>query len=329
MIEEIVVALRNKIAGALVLTAGAMLIQPAPAGAQAATVITGLRVTGWTPDTVGLAWDAPPGDWTYWVRKDSMTPESRAVTVGSTVFANFGSGPAGVYQLSVVALDNNNRQAASDRTVTVDTRAPFTDTAPPLAPPALTATAITATTAWASWPAVTDNSGKVANYEVSDDGGATWQRAFRQSQLQLYFSPSLQFIGLPPGSRRTLAVRAIDGAGQASALVTVAITTAAAADRTAPTAPGNFREEGDALVWDASVDDSGTVQRYQVFSADDPRLALSRAVLVGAGSGTRLSISELVDRCLLTPGTSYTVNLRAFDATGNISTASRTITFTA
>lgn len=324
------------VASVLLIAAGTLAAaQTAASAASSTTVLTGLRVTGWTNSTIGVAWNAPAtGTWTYWIRLDGNTPESRSVTRGSTVTANFAAAP-GAHQISVVALDANNRQAVSDRTVPADTRVAFNDTTPPAAPRAVTASAVTATSANGNWDAVTDDGGKVANYQVSDDGGTTWHNAYRSGQLQLYFSPSFQFLGLLPGTRRTLAVRAVDAAGNVSATTSAEVTTTAAADRTPPTAPGRLTVVKDAagrataLTWDASTDDSGQVVRYRVFEADDPRLGLSRALLTWVtGSSARLDITELVDLCILTPGTTYTVNVRASDPTGNLSSASGTVSFT-
>jgi hypothetical protein len=132
-----------------------------------------------------------------------------------------------------------------------------------------------------------------------------------------------------------LAVRAVDGAGLASTPAPLTVTTPPAADVTRPSAPGNLRVVRDgtgravALTWDAASDDSGAVRFYHLFD-DAPDLILSAASLhrFAAGS-TRLEIAELRDAFAVVPGQTYTVNLRAHDATGNIGGASNSVTFTA
>lgn len=300
------------------------------------TALTGLRVTGWTAGSVGLQWDTPAGGaagWTFWVRSgESYTPESQLVVAGATISANVPSIVPGRHQLKIVALDAANRPAES-ATVTVDTNAPFTDTVAPGTPRDLRGGANSATVVGLSWATPFDNTGKLASYQVSEDGGATWKKTARS--LFAFGSAGATLIGVRPGTQHRLALRAVDGAGLVSTAATLTVATPAVADATPPSTPGNLRVLRDgsgkavALTWDAATDNSGSIAFYHLFEVA-PDLILSAASLHRfSGGSTRLEIADLRDAFAVVPGQTYTVNLRAHDATGNIGGASNSVTFTA
>lgn len=102
--------------------------------------------------------------------------------------------------------------------------------------------------------------------------------------------------------------------GQNGVVATIKVT---AADTQPPTAPGNVRTTavtttGASLAWDASTDNVG-VTGYEVYEG---------AVKVTAVTGTSADLTGL------TPGTAYTVTVRARDAAGNLSDASAPLTVT-
>jgi hypothetical protein len=87
-------------------------------------------------------------------------------------------------------------------------------------------------------------------------------------------------------------------------------------DSTAPTTPANFKSTAKtsstiSLAWDASTDNVG-VAGYQVFNAAN--------TLLGSASTTSTTLQGL------TPNTSYTFVVKAYDAAGNFSSASTAIT---
>jgi hypothetical protein len=289
------------------------------------------RVTGWTAHTVGLTWTQPAaGSWTYWVRVDGSTPPAQIVPGPTGASANVPVATPGVHTLRVAAIDATGRSAESAGTA-VDTRAPFQDTVAPAAPTGLRVGGASATTAFVSWNWAADNTGAVARFEVSADGGQSWRKAYRT--LPAVGTPSYTFLGLAAGTAHRLAVRAVDAAGHTSGPAFVTATTAPAADRTAPSTPANFRTvagpAGLTLTADASRDDSQRIARYALAYADDPQLGLSPALLYSVRGTTgppQVSVGDLVHVCALGPGR-YTVTLRAFDATGNVSGPSNTVTF--
>lgn len=90
----------------------------------------------------------------------------------------------------------------------------------------------------------------------------------------------------------------------------------AASDSIAPAIPANFRSTARtsstiSLAWDASTDNIG-VAGYQVFNAAN--------TLLGSASATSTTLQGL------TPNTSYTLIVKAYDAAGNFSAASNTVT---
>lgn len=299
---------------------------------SASVTVTGVQVTGWTSHTVGLTWAAPgAGEWTYWVRANDMTPAAQVVPTASGVRANVPLPATGSYALQVVGLGPANRRAES-RPVSVDTRRPFRDDVAPAAPARVRPDWAGTTSVSLSWPPASDNTGAVGNYEVSADGGQTWLRAYRGT-VPTYADPRYTALGLPPGTANRLGIRTVDAAGHPSAAVFVTATTAPAADRVPPSTPADLRagpsDTAPTLTWRAATDGAQPVARYSLSYADDPRLGLSPAQLftvAGSTGQTQLRIADLVAACRLGPGR-YTVNLRAFDATGNVSPPSNTVTF--
>ncbi len=320
------------ISTATVVSAAVGVAPSAYAAAAAALPVPDTRVTGWTAHTVGLTWAQPSaGSWTYWVRVDATTPAIQVAPTPGGASANVPVATPGVHTLRVAAIDAAGRRAESTPT-TVDTRAPFGDTVAPGSPTGLRAAGVSATSASLSWDWAADNTGAVVRFEVSADGGLSWRTAYRT--LPAYGTPWYTFLGLAPGGTHRLGVRAVDAAGHTSGPAFVAATTPAAADRTPPSAPADFRAVAGpdgtvTLTAEPSRDDSQRVARYSLAYADDPQLGLSPALLysVGGTAGPpRLSVSDLVDVCALGPGR-YTVTLRAFDTTGNVSGPSSIVTF--
>jgi|GEM_PF-6719417 len=87
-------------------------------------------------------------------------------------------------------------------------------------------------------------------------------------------------------------------------------------DLHAPSVPANFNSTGKtsttiSLAWTASTDNVG-VAGYQVFNSSN--------TLLGSSSGTSVTLQSL------TPSTSYTMVVKAYDAAGNFSAASNSIT---
>ncbi|BCB76732.1 hypothetical protein GCM10022251_50020 [Phytohabitans flavus] len=202
---------------------------------------------------------------------------------------------------AVLAIPTTASAAPADRT-------------PPTAPTNLRVQNVAHTWFTLAWNASTDNSGSVL-YEatVQTPDGPLHARAF---------SPTQGFGGLNPGTTYTASVRAVDPSGNASAAVSIPVTTPA---RTLPppTTPANLRGvyvEGvlDRIAWDAST--HGTPVSYLLRSGD---------IVLSSTSDTTVSIFQLVHiDCAVEPGGTYTLTVQALSADNDVSARSAPLTVT-
>ena len=190
-----------------------------------------------------------------------------------------------------------------DYTVILVDSAP--DTQAPTAP-SLTASNANETTVDLSWSGATDNVG-VTVYDVYKDGSLVTSTS----------ATSYQAIGLTASTSYNFTVRAKDAAGNISVdSNTATITTSAAPDTQAPTAPSltasNATETTVDLSWSGATDNVG-VTAYDVYQDGS---------LVTSTSATSYQATSLLS------GTTYNFTVRAKDAAGNISGDSNTETIT-
>jgi fibronectin type 3 domain-containing protein len=177
------------------------------------------------------------------------------------------------------------------------------DTTKPTPPGNLTATGGPGQAAL-SWQASTDNVG-VTGYRVYRDG----------TQIASVGGTTLSYTdtGLAGGTYG-YTVRAMDAAGNLSDPSNTASATVSPADIQKPTAPGNLSATATSwnridLSWQASSDDVG-VTGYRVYR--------NGAQVASIGATTGYSDTSV------TPSTSYSYEVRAFDAAGNLSDPSNT-----
>jgi len=179
------------------------------------------------------------------------------------------------------------------------------DSEPPTAPANLTATVRSSTQIDLRWSPSTDNVG-VAGYLVYRDG----------TQIGSVTTTSYQNTGLKPATTYRYLVVAYDNAGNhSSASNEVAATTQSALDTTAPTTPTGLvatvlSSYQIGLSWKASIDNI-KVTGYRIYRNN-------------VQTGTSAVPSYLDSG--LTPSTSYTYNVAAFDAAGNTSNKSASVT---
>ncbi|SFT14195.1 fibronectin type III domain-containing protein [Paenibacillus sp. BC26] len=177
------------------------------------------------------------------------------------------------------------------------------DTQAPTAPTGLTSPSKTSTSVSLSWTASTDNVG-VTGYDVYNGstlaGSTTGATTFTVS-------------GLTASTAYTFTVKAKDAAGNASAASSgLNVTTNAASDTTAPSAPTGLSSPSKtstsvSLSWTASTDNVG-VTGYDIYNG---------STLAGSTTGaTTFTVSGL------TASTAYTFTVKAKDAAGNASAAS-------
>ena len=252
--------------------------------------------TGATTTTITVSWPASTDN----VGVTGYTAYRGGASVGttaSTTYTYSGLTCGTSYTLGVDAYDaaNNHSGQASLTTSTSACVAPG-DTTAPTAPTGLTKTAATVSSVSLSWTASTDNVG-VAGYSLTRNGVAAGTTATRTTT----------FTGLACGTTYTLGVAAYDAAGNTSGRTTLSAATSACApagDTQAPTTPSGLAvnsatQTSLSLSWSASTDNVG-VTGYGLY---------------GAGSGTVAATSTSVAG--LACGTSYTVQVDAFDAAGN------------
>jgi chitodextrinase len=183
------------------------------------------------------------------------------------------------------------------------------DTTAPTAPTNLTASGTTQTATNLSWTASTDNVG-VTGYDVYRDG----------SLIASVTGTNYTANGLTASTTYSFFVRAKDAAGNISSnsnTVSVTTTDAPAPDTTAPTAPtlsaSGTTQTSTNLSWSGATDNVG-VTGYDI---------LRNGTLIGSTTtATTFNVTGL------TASTTYTFNVRAKDAAGNISVNSNTVSVT-
>jgi len=175
---------------------------------------------------------------------------------------------------------------------------PAPDTTPPAPPGGLATADVTSTSATLGWTASTDDVA-VHHYEVFADGALTGTTT----------GLSFGVAGLTCGTGHVLGVQARDAAGNVSTRSEITVTTVACpvADTQPPSAPANLRvtataETSIGLAWDAATDDVG-VAGYKVFNGG--------VFVADVTAGTSSALTGL--KC----GTSYLIEVSAFDAAGN------------
>src|SRR5437763_1345986 len=185
-------------------------------------------------------------------------------------------------------------------TVTVS-NGPPPDTTPPTVPTGLTASAASSSQINLSWTASSDNVG-VSGYRVYRNG----------TQIATTGATSFANTGLSPSTTYSYTVAAFDAAGNLSAQSSPAsATTPAPPDTTPPSVPTGLRATAVSssqinLSWTASSDNVG-VSGYRVFR-DGAQIATTSATSFPNPG--------------LSPSTTYSYTVAAFDAAGNLSAQS-------
>jgi YD repeat-containing protein len=174
------------------------------------------------------------------------------------------------------------------------------DVTPPSAPGTPDFSAITATSATASWSAASDNVA-VTGYEWSRNGGSTW--------TSVGTTQSANITGLTGSTSYTILVRARDAATNVGPNSSNSFTTSPAVDSSAPTAPGtpsfNTITATSANATWATASDNVGVTGYEY--------SLNGGAWTATGSA-----SPGVGLSSLTSGVSYTFAVRARDAANNV-----------
>jgi chitodextrinase len=181
------------------------------------------------------------------------------------------------------------------------------DVTPPTKPSNLRVTAKTLTSVSMAWNASTDNSGSLS-YRVrlwGDPNVVTLPKT----------QTSYTWTGLRPGVQYYFWVEAVDGSGNKSSSDLLVVETVR--DVTAPSVPGTPRVEDVtasqvSLSWNASTDDSGIIDLYQVNVSP----FAGNVLVTGPTSATVVGLA---------PTTTYTFTVRARDAGWNFSAYSSAV----
>jgi chitodextrinase len=234
------------------------------------------------------------GAWTYWAHSPQFASSASWAQVSWTTPAV----PLGATNLSISMGIINTGSVTMDDFGLVDASA---SAVAPLAPTNPTPTAGDQQVAL-SWTASTESGGTVAGYRVYRNG----------TQIAQIMGTNYTDSGLTDGTTYSYYVRAYDTAGNLSpASSTVS---AMPVDTTPPSVPSSVTASpGDgqvALSWSASTDNVG-VAGYKVFRSGK---------LIGSTSSTSYSDTGLTD------GTTYSYTVTAYDAAGNTSAQSTSVT---
>jgi chitodextrinase len=195
------------------------------------------------------------------------------------------------------------------------------DSTPPTAPSGLTATATTASQINLAWMASTDNVG-VTGYNIQSCQGVGCMN-FAPVASVSGTTTSYSNTGLNASSSYSYQVQAMDAAGNLSAFSNVA-TTSTPADTTSPSTPTNLAATAVSsvqinLTWTASTDNVG-VTGYNVL-----RCQGTNCTNFVQDAQPRVNY---LDDTGLAASTSYSYEVQAFDAAGNLSGFSTVATAT-
>ncbi len=235
------------------------------------------------------------------------TATATSITIG-------GFAPSTTHTFIIQAIDAAGNLSAPSNTASATTPA---DTSAPTTPSGLVATGSSQTTIDLSWAVSTDNVG-VTGYRVFRDGGPT--------AIATVAGTAISDGGLAPGSTHSYRVAAIDAAGNQSALSNTATATTITppppppTDTVAPSVPTGLFASGTSpstifISWVASTDNIA-VTGYKVFRDG------------GATEvGTVTTGNSFSDSGLLT-GSTHSYTVAAFDAAGNMSANSASVSAT-
>ena len=238
-----------------------------PADTQPPSVPQGLRITGTTQTTIGMAWNASTDNRVvagYRVYRDNV-----AIRTTKQLSYTYSSLQCGrTYSLSVEAYDAAGNTSYRQQAVAWASTSPCSaDAQPPTTPTGLARTESTATSITVSWTGSTDNVGvtgygRYVGATLSGSGTGT----------------TYAFTGLTCNTSYTLGVDAYDAAGNRSSRASIGATTDACGETQVQPAP-----PGAANLW---IDSSGgsCIRQASAGSYSDAQACGSFAAAYGAAA---------------------------------------------
>ncbi len=264
---------------------------------------TNLTATGTSGSTASLSWNASTDNVS--VAGYKIYRNGTQVGIATTTdYQDSGLSPNTPYSYTVSAYDFAGNESAQSTGATATTTNP--DTTPPSTPTGLAATAISSGEIDLSWSAATDSVG-VTGYKVYRGGvlvGTTANLNYKD-------------MGLSAGTTYSYTVSAVDAAGNESAQSSTAGATTQSPDTTPPTVPTGLTVTATTsstvgLSWLPSTDNVG-VSSYKVYRNGNLVSAVGTTTFTDTG---------------LTPGSTYTYTVSAYDGSGNESAQSTPATAT-
>nr|MBP9723127.1 fibronectin type III domain-containing protein [Gammaproteobacteria bacterium] len=279
------------------------------ADSSAPTIPTNLSVTPVSASQINLSWSNSSDNIAvtgYAIFRDG----NQIATTGNTTFNNTGLNSSTTYNYLVKAYDAAGNRSASSTAVSATTFATSNDTTVPATPTSLSASVISATQINLSWSTSTDNVA-VTGYTIFRNG----------IEIASVTTNNFNNVGLSASTTYNYSVKAYDAAGNRSANSnTTSATTLAGpsnGDTIAPSAPTKLKANVSSyqhvnLKWKKSKDNV-KVKGYAIFM---------NGVQVATVKKDHYKASNL------TPNTNYTFTVKAYDAAGNMSSDSNSITVT-
>lgn len=276
------------------------------ADTQAPSVPAGLTVSTGSATSIGLGWAASSdnvGVTGYKVYRNG----TQVATLGAvTTWTDTAVTAATTYSYAVSAFDAAGNNSAKSATVSATTAA-LPDTTAPSVPAGLSGTAASTSAINLAWTASTDNVG-VSGYKVSRNGAIV---------ATLGAVTSWSDSGLAAGTAYSYTVAAFDAAGNNSApsAALVVTTTASPAplppalDATAPSVPSGLQKSHA----------ESTTQIHVVWNASTDNVAVAGYNVYADGKFVATTTDTSYRHYSLTPNTTYTYQVNAFDAAGNVS----------
>jgi chitodextrinase len=281
------------------------------ADTQSPSVPSGVAASATSATQVNLSWQASNdnvGVAGYTIYRGG----TKLATVSGTSlsYSDTTVSPSTTYSYAVDAFDAAGNHSAQSSPVSVTTPV-LQDTQAPSVPAGLTASAASPTQVNLAWQASSDNVG-VTGYTVYRGG----------VKLGTVSGATLSYSDITVSSSTTYSytVDAFDAAGNHSAQSSPAsVTTPAVLDTQPPSAPAGLAATAASatqvnLSWQASSDNVG-VTGYTIYRA---------GATLATVSGTKLSYSDTT----VSPTTTYSYSVDAFDAAGNHSAQSSPVSIT-
>ena len=268
----------------------------------APSVPTGLHTTAITLTTVALAWTASTDNVAvtgYTRYADGASQGTAAGTTGTVTGLTCGTS----YAFTVDAFDAAGNHSPRSAVVNATTNA-CPDISAPSVPTALHSTTTTGTSIALAWTASTDSVG-VVGYTIYRGGVSVGTGAATIATV----------TGLTCGTSYAFTVDAYDAAGNhSSASAALNASTSPCPDTTAPSVPAGLHTTAltttsVTIAWNTSADNVG-VTGYTTYRG---------GASAGTSAGTSFTITGLA--C----GTSYAFSVDAYDAAGNHSAKSATL----